>query len=99
MTRGMARRCRKRSASKCTGCAENCNFGSKVSVSSTQRLCTACCQLVSTCIAQYGKQLVPVSAEEEAYLSYAVARSIKLLGFVDADSIPRHHYMKVGVSL
>ncbi|KAK2078796.1 hypothetical protein QBZ16_003636 [Prototheca wickerhamii] len=43
---------------------------------------------------RYGKQLVPVSAEEEAYLSYAVARSIKLLGFVDADSIPRHHYMK-----
>lgn len=53
----------------------------------------------STCIAQYGKQLVPVSAEEEAYLSYAVARGIKLLGFVDADSIPRHHYMKVSVCL
>ncbi|KAL6768217.1 KU80 [Auxenochlorella protothecoides x Auxenochlorella symbiontica] len=43
---------------------------------------------------RYGKQLVPVSSEEERYLKYAVSRGLSLLGFVDAASIPRHHYMK-----
>lgn len=37
---------------------------------------------------------MPVSAEEERYLKYAAPRGLTLLGFVDAASIPRHHYMK-----
>lgn len=44
---------------------------------------------------QYGKQLVPVSAEEEQFLKYQAPRGIQVLGFLDSDAIPRQHFMKV----
>jgi hypothetical protein len=53
---------------------------------------------------QYGGQLVPISAEEERMLKYTSSyggreggKGLWLLGFVDRELVPRHHYMKVGI--
>ena len=43
---------------------------------------------------QYGKQYVPVSADDEAYLAYKPERGINLLGFLPAASVPQYQYMK-----
>ena len=45
--------------------------------------------------AQYGKQFVPVSADDEAYLAYKPERGLHLLGFLPADDIPQHQFLKV----
>ncbi len=44
---------------------------------------------------QYGKQYVPVQAEDEAYLAYRPDRGISLMGFLDAESVPQQYHMKV----
>ncbi len=43
---------------------------------------------------QYGKQHVPVSADEEAFLAYKPERGIHLLGFMPAENIPQYQYLK-----
>ena len=43
---------------------------------------------------QYGKQYVPVSADDEAYLAYKPERGIHLLGFLPAAGVPQYQYMK-----
>ena len=49
-----------------------------------------------TCVSiQYGKQFVPVSADDEAYLAYKPERGLHLLGFLPADDIPQHQFLKV----
>jgi len=45
-------------------------------------------------LVQYGKQYVPVSADDEAYLAYKPERGIHLLGFLPADSVPMYQYLK-----
>ena len=45
--------------------------------------------------AQYGKQFVPVSADDEAYLAYQPERGLHLLGFLPADDVPQHQFLKV----
>ena len=45
--------------------------------------------------AQYGKQFVPVSADDEAYLAYKPERGLHLLGFLPADDVPQHQFLKV----
>ncbi|EIE21724.1 hypothetical protein COCSUDRAFT_83513 [Coccomyxa subellipsoidea C-169] len=43
---------------------------------------------------KYGKQYVPVQAEDEAYLAYRPDRGISLMGFLDAESVPQQYHMK-----
>ena len=45
---------------------------------------------------QYGKQYVPVSADDEAYLAYKPERGIHLLGFMPTENIPQYQYLKAG---
>ena len=48
---------------------------------------------------QYGAQVIPITSDQEDYLSYQAPKGLLLLGFVpnnpDNPYIPRHHYMKV----
>jgi hypothetical protein len=50
------------------------------------------------CFAQYGKQYVPVSPEDEVYLAYRPDRGIHLMGFCDDDKISQHQHIKVSLS-
>ena len=43
---------------------------------------------------QYGKQYVPGSADDEAYLAYKPERGIHLLGFMPAESVPQYQHLK-----
>jgi len=42
----------------------------------------------------YGPQVVPISMAEQETLKFKPEKGVKLLGFTDASSIPRHSYMK-----
>ena len=46
-------------------------------------------------VVQYGKQTVPMSAEEENHLKYLPEKDMQVIGFVTLDQVPRHMYMKV----
>ena len=47
-------------------------------------------------VEQYGKDYVPISDEVEADMKYqAGEKGMELIGFVDADRIPRHLLLKV----
>jgi hypothetical protein len=49
---------------------------------------------------QYGRQMVPLSAEDDAFLSYRpVERRLQLIGFTVAENVPRSTYMEVGVRM
>lgn len=51
---------------------------------------SCCCWVV-----QYGKQTVPMSAEQESHLKYLPEKDMQVIGFVTLDQVPRHTYMKV----
>ena len=38
---------------------------------------------------------MPVSADDEAYLAYKPERGLHLLGFLQADDVPQHQFLKV----
>lgn len=45
---------------------------------------------------QYGKQVVPISEEEEQSLQYLPDKAFELIGFVSEEQTPaRHFFMKV----
>ena len=46
-------------------------------------------------VLQYGKQTVPISAEEDNHLKYLPEKDMQVIGFVALDQVPRHTYMKV----
>ena len=48
---------------------------------------------------QYGKQYVPVSADDEAYLAYKPERGIHLLGFMPAESVPQYQHLKACIPI
>ena len=48
---------------------------------------------------QYGKQTVPISAEEENHLKYLPEKDMQVIGFVGLDQVPRYTYMKVHTCL
>ena len=47
------------------------------------------------CWLQYGKQTVPISAEEENHLKYSPEKGMQLIGFMSLSEVPRHAFMKV----
>ena len=46
-------------------------------------------------VMQYGKQDVPLSAEQEGVLRFNPEKGLWLLGFLEAAKVPRHHFLKV----
>ena len=45
---------------------------------------------------QYGRQVVPISVEQEDALQYLPDKGFELIGFVEGNNIPpRHYLMKV----
>lgn len=46
---------------------------------------------------RYGKQHVPITAEDLREQSYSEARTFQLVGFLPRDQVPRHWYVTCDV--